>query len=110
MIVEYVRYRVQPGEGERLIQAYERAAESLRRSAHCLGFELSRCVEEPEQFVLRITWDSAEGHMTGFRKGPEFAAFFAAVQPFVKAIEEMRHYALTEVRFERSGRVAEPGA
>jgi quinol monooxygenase YgiN len=37
-------------------------------------------------------WDSEEGHMQGFRKSEQFKPFFAAVQPFIKSIEEMRHY------------------
>jgi hypothetical protein len=51
--------------------------------------------------VLRILWDSADGHLKAFRKSPEFAPFFQAIQPFVKSIEEMRHYELTTVRWSR---------
>jgi hypothetical protein len=42
--------------------------------------------------VVRIEWDSEEGHMTGFRQSPEFRGFLEAVGPFVHDIEEMRHY------------------
>jgi hypothetical protein len=54
-------------------------------------------VEAPASYILRIEWDSAEGHMQGFRRGPEFPAFFAAIRPYVGEIAEMRHYALTSV-------------
>jgi hypothetical protein len=37
-------------------------------------------------------WDSADGHLRGFRGSPQFAGFFAAVRPYVDRIEEMRHY------------------
>jgi hypothetical protein len=49
-------------------------------------------VEEPEHFVVRIQWDSVEGHEQGFRSSPHFAEFFAAVRPFFSEIEEMKHY------------------
>jgi len=52
------------------------------------------------RYILRIEWDSEEGHLQGFRSSPEFKAFFAAVQPFVKDIDEMRHYE----RLEASGK------
>ena len=42
--------------------------------------------------MVRIEWDSAEGHMSGFRASPEFKTFFEAVGPFVSDIEEMKHY------------------
>jgi quinol monooxygenase YgiN len=100
MIAEYIRYKVT--DADALVRAYGLAAESLRASAHCLGFELSRCAEAPNEFILRIEWDSADGHMKGFRGSPEFKVFLGAIQPFIKDIQEMRHYELTDVRWSRS--------
>jgi quinol monooxygenase YgiN len=92
MVIEYVRYTIPADKADEFVAAYATAGEALRKSSHCLGFELSRCMEEPTSFILRIEWDSVEGHMEGFRKSPEFRAFFASVRPFVGQIEEMRHY------------------
>ena len=41
---------------------------------------------------MRIEWDSAEGHLAGFRTSHEFRTFFQAVRPFVGHIEEMHPY------------------
>ena len=103
MIIEYIRYRIDEPRAAAFLAAYEEAQASLRTSPHCLGYELSRCTEAPESFVLRIHWDSAEGHLQGFRKGPDFAAFFRAVQPFLQDVEEMRHYEATHLRWSREG-------
>ena len=97
MIIEYVRYKIPADQADQFIAAYATAGEALRKSSHCLGFELSRCAEEPTSFILRIEWDSVDGHMNGFRKSPEFREFFASVRPFVGNLEEMRHYERTEV-------------
>jgi quinol monooxygenase YgiN len=59
------------------------------------AYEVSRCSEDPTQHVVRIEWDSEEGHLSGFRQSPEFRSFFDAVGPFVNDIEEMRHYNVT---------------
>ena len=101
MIVEYVRYTIPEGRGEAFVQAYAEASAPLTASAHCLAYELSVCAEDPGSYVLRIEWDSAEGHMQGFRRSPEFGAFFAAIRPFVGDITEMRHYEPTAVRGRR---------
>ena len=101
MINEYIRYHVPTERTEAFLNAYEAAGASLRDSAHCLGYEISRCTEAPESFILRIHWDSAEGHLKGFRKSPQFQSFFKAVQPFVRDIEEMRHYELTPLKWSR---------
>jgi quinol monooxygenase YgiN len=92
MIVEYIRYRIPENEANAFEDAYRSAAESLDASPHCERYEVSRCTEEPAAYTVRIEWDSAEGHMQGFRGSPEFGSFLAAVRPYIDKIEEMRHY------------------
>jgi quinol monooxygenase YgiN len=92
MIVEYTRYKIDSTRREAFEMAYEKALGSLGASSHCVAYELSHCTEDSDHYILRIEWDSVEGHLKGFRSSPEFRAFFATVQPFVKNIEEMRHY------------------
>jgi len=101
MIIEYIRYTVEPSRQQDFLGAYETAAESLRASPHCLGYELTQCTEARESFTLRIQWDSQEGHLKGFRASPQFRTFFAAIQPFVKDIQEMRHYEQTALVWTR---------
>ena len=74
MIVEYIRYQSSP---------------------HCQRWETAHCVEEPDRHIVRSEWDSAEGHLEGFRKSPDFKPFLEATQPFFKDIEEMTHYEVT---------------
>jgi quinol monooxygenase YgiN len=95
MIVEYIRYNIDEPRADAFEQGYERAAEALEASKHCERFEVSRCSEDPTQHIVRIEWDSEEGHLSGFRQSPEFRSFFDAVRPFVNDIEEMRHYQVT---------------
>jgi quinol monooxygenase YgiN len=97
MVVEYIRYRIPHERQERFEAAYRNAASSLDASEHCLAYELSHGVEESERYILRIEWDSLDGHEQGFRRSPEFQSFFAAVRPFVDDIEEMRHYSVTSI-------------
>ena len=92
MVVEYIRYTVPAEEAGAFEEAYDRAGEILEQDSHCLAFEIARGVEEPEHFIVRIEWDSLEGHEQGFRRSPRFGDFFAAVRPFFSEIEEMKHY------------------
>ncbi len=92
MIVEYTRYKIDEQRRGTFEKAYKKAVEPLAASSHCLAFELSHCTEAPDYYVLRIEWDSEEGHLKGFRSSTEFESFFSSIQPYVKDIEEMRHY------------------
>jgi hemoglobin len=100
MIVEYIRYRV-PTDPDAFEAAYTRACAALRASPQCLAYELSRCEEAPEHYVLRIEWTSTADHLQGFRRGPEFGPFFREIRPYVEQIEEMRHYAPGELVWRR---------
>ena len=92
MIVEYIRYTISDERAQAFEAAYSQARESLDTSVHCLGYELTRCVEEPSSYSLRIEWDSLEGHERGFRGSEHFRLFLPHVRPFIGDIEEMRHY------------------
>jgi quinol monooxygenase YgiN len=92
VVVEYVRYRLPAEQGESFAAAYARAATILDADEHCLSYEIAQGVEEPENWVVRITWDSIEGHEQGFRTAPHFQDFLATVRPYFGAIQEMKHY------------------
>lgn len=95
MIVEYIRYAIDEPRQASFQSAYEQAADALDGSEHCVDYELSRCVDDPGSFILRIGWDSVEGHMQGFRQSTAFREFFQAIRPYVHDISEMRHYVVT---------------
>ena len=97
MVIEYIRYEVAEDRRADFESAYAEAAKVLDDSEHCLSYVVSRGVEEPGRFVVRIEWGSVEGHAQGFRKGPEFGTFFRAVRPFFDDIREMSHYEATPV-------------
>ena len=98
MVVEYTRYQVDQAGQDAFGCAYTEAQASLRDSSQCVGWELSRATEEPSSYILRIEWDSADGHMLGFRGSPASRTFFDAVRPYVYDVLEMRHYEATGVR------------
>jgi heme-degrading monooxygenase HmoA len=92
VIVEYTRYKIDEKRRMLFERAYEKAGEALSSSKHCQRYELSHCREDPSYYMLRIEWDSEEGHLNGFRNSPEFRTFFGLVQPYVKDMEAMHHY------------------
>ena len=89
--VEYIRYVLTDHDPDTLVAAYGEAGKHLAAAPECLGYELTQCAEDAASFILRISWLSVEAHMNGFRRGPHFPPFLAAIQPFIPEIAEMRH-------------------
>ena len=101
MIVEYIRYELTTHQPADLIAAYATAAPSLQAAPECHGYDLAQCEESPNSLIVRILWESSDAHMLGFRKGPNFPPFFAAVRPFFTEIAEMKHYVPTDLAWTR---------
>jgi heme-degrading monooxygenase HmoA len=97
MIVEVIRYQTADGQEAAFEEAYRQAQKCLADSPHCLGYQLTRCIKHRRRYLLLIQWDSAEGHLQGFRASPAFPRFMALVAPFFKQIEEMEHYEQTGI-------------
>lgn len=95
MIVEYTRYKLEEARRDAFEKDYAQAAKSLQALKHCLAFELAQRTEDVGSYLLRLKWDSEEGHLKGLRTSPEFQCFFAHVKPYVRDIEEMRRYRIT---------------
>ena len=102
MINEYTRYRIPKDKHAAFLSDYMNAAEHLRASSACLGYELSQCEEEADCFILRIIWQSTEAHLGGFRGSEEFRRFLPLIKPYIPCIEEMHHYAPTGLSWTRT--------
>jgi quinol monooxygenase YgiN len=104
MVVEYIRYTVASSDrGEELLRACLVAVKQLDAAAECMAYELSRCEEDPNSWILRIQWRSTEEHLQVFSKGPRFASFLRAIRGFMPEITEMRYYRVTGVSARKPG-------
>lgn len=99
--VEYVRYVLTAHSVEDFIAAYTEAGRHLAAAPECLGYEITQCEDEAASFILRIRWASVAAHMEGFRRGPHFPPFLAAIRDFIPEIAEMRHYRQTGLAWSR---------
>jgi len=108
MITEVIRYKVPAGQAAAFEGAYQQAEAILQGSKHCLGYELLKGIEEPENWILLLRWDSVEGHEQGFRKEPSFRQFFSLVKPYLNQTQEMKHYGGRDMRWDRNSHGAAP--
>ena len=102
MTTEVIRYRIPAAQVEAFEQAYRQTEPILQNSRHCLGYRLLRGVEEPDNWIVLLYWDSVEGHEQGFRSEPGFREFFALVKPFFNQIQEMKHYEAGKMSWSRN--------
>lgn len=93
MIIEVATIKVKAGAEAEFEAAVRKAADVFRRAKGCLGFALTRCVEDPQHFDVVIRWATLEDHTVGFRNSPLFAEWRALVSPHFAEPPSVKHYA-----------------
>jgi heme-degrading monooxygenase HmoA len=93
MIIEVATIRVKPGADDDFQAAVHKAADVFRRAEGCIGFALTRCVEDPGHYDVVIRWRTLEDHTVGFRNSPLFAEWRALVGPHFAEPPSVKHYA-----------------
>ena len=101
MIVEYIRYALEAHRVADLEEGWRLAGVHLQQAAECLGYDLTRCLDDPGAVIVRIFWVSVDAHLKDFRQGQEFPPFAAVLEPFADGIVEQRHYELTSLTWLR---------
>ena len=95
MILEVADIRVHDGQQAAFEEAVQRGVSSvISRAQGMQGWQVQRCIESPQRFLLMIFWDTLEDHTVHFRGGPLFAEWRAIVGPFFAAPPVVEHVTL----------------
>src|SRR5688572_25668185 len=70
--VEIIRYNIPADQRSSFEEAYSSAGTILKNSSYCLAYEIIHGTDEPQHYIVRIHWTSADDHINGFRKSKEF--------------------------------------
>ena len=91
-VIELVTFQAKEGRGDDLGAVFPEALPLVTEvAAGCRGASVMRCVERPDEFVVRVEWDSVEAHEV-FRASPEIEPFRAAVGAHLQEILAVSHY------------------
>jgi len=92
MITEVAMFTAQAGKEEALGKAILRGLEVIRRHPECISANVTRCVEQPERYMLTNIWTSLEAHTVDFRGGPLFPEWRSHINGLFVAPAEVFHY------------------
>ena len=82
MVYEMAHISVQAGKNAEFEASVAQALPLFHRARGCGGVELQRGVEEPNQYVLVVQWDTVEDHMVHFRESADFQTWRGLVGPY----------------------------
>jgi len=93
MILEFADIRIHPGQQVAFDEAIERAVRTVVSKAQgFLGYQVHKGIENPERYLLQISWATLENHTVDFRESAAFADWRAIVGPFFAAPPTVEHF------------------
>jgi heme-degrading monooxygenase HmoA len=81
------------------LTAAKKAVPFFKSAQGCESFELSRCIETPNEFVLRVGWQTLENHTIDFRESDNFQKWRALVSDFFDEAPKVKHVDIAIVGF-----------
>lgn len=93
MILEHTIITIKPGHADDFEKAFTQAAPLIRAAKGCRSANLRRGIENPDNFLLLVEWETLDDHMVGFRESGVFKEWRAILGPHFANPPAVDHYA-----------------
>lgn len=98
MVLEHAVLDVRPGEEGDFEPTFERATAIISASPGFRSLRLSRCVEQPNRYLLLVEWETLADHTEGFRGSPAYQEWRALLHHFYDPFPVVEHYEVVVTR------------
>ena len=92
MILESAILQVKPGMTEDFEHHFNQASGIISKMKGYINHELQRCIEDQNQYLLLVRWETLEDHTIGFRGSEEYQEWKALLHHFYDPFPTVRHY------------------
>ena len=72
MITELADIHIKPGTDADFLAAVAQAAPLFQRARGCTAMRVEKRIEEPDNYVLIVAWNTLEDHEVHFRQSDDF--------------------------------------
>ena len=92
MILEHAILNVRPGESPAFLVAIKEALPLMTATPGFIGFELRRCHENADRYLLLVRWETIEAHTIGFRGSDRYQQWRQKLHHFYDPFPVVEHY------------------
>jgi heme-degrading monooxygenase HmoA len=92
MILEVATLQVKPGEQHAFEEAFAKAKAIIASMSGYVSHKLKRCIEQDNQYLLLVEWETLEDHTEGFRNSAQYQEWRALLHHFYEPAPTVRHY------------------
>ena len=92
MILERALITVKPGQAEAFKAAFSKARPHIAGARGFHKCEMRQGIENPDDFLLLVWWETLEDHTVGFRESQAFQEWRAILGPLFAAPPQVVHH------------------
>lgn len=92
MILERAIFAIKPGTAGEFAAAFARARPHIEGANGFRKLEMCPGIENPDNYLLLVWWNTVEDHMKGFRESEAFAQWRKHLGPFFAGPPAVEHY------------------
>lgn len=92
MILEQAILHVLPGKTSEFETAFKQAQQIISKMQGYISHELQRCIENPDQYLLLVRWETLEAHTSGFRGSAGYLKWKELLHHFYDPFPVVEHY------------------
>ncbi|MES2808976.1 MAG: antibiotic biosynthesis monooxygenase [Bacteroidota bacterium] len=92
MILEAVIFNVIPGREIQFEQDFAIAGQYISAIRGYIKHSISRCIEQPNQYLLLVEWETLEAHTIGFRESVEYLEWKRLLHHYYDPFPVVQHY------------------
>ena len=96
MILEVAILNIKPEKVNDFEPTFQIASKIISSMKGYIFHELRKCMENENQYILLVKWESLEDHTVGFRESEEYEEWKALLHHFYEPFPVVEHYESVE--------------
>ena len=92
MILEVAILNIKPEKQKKFEPTFKVASKIISSMKGYISHELRKCIEQENQYILLVKWESLEDHTLGFRESEEYQEWKALLHHFYDPFPVVEHY------------------
>jgi len=92
MILEVAVLNIRPNQNQAFEAVFQKAAPIIASMKGYINHQLKKCLENPNQYLLLVNWETLEDHEIGFRQSAEYQDWKALLHHFYDPFPTVLHY------------------
>ncbi len=92
MILEAALLNVIPGNETQFEKDFATAGQYISATKGYIKHTLSKCIEQPNQYLLLVEWEALEDHTIGFRQSTQYQDWKKLLHHYYDPFPVVQHY------------------